>query len=92
VIIGYGRAFIDDRDEEGRLAFVLPQRLGGRVWRVARSFDGRVVRPVTEADVEKQVVLIFVATGRGTTTVSFGLTRSERAKAYESRRFTVIAR
>ena len=74
------------------VAFALPHRPGGRVWRVARPFDSRVVRQVTEADVGKQVVLVFVATGRGTTTVSFGLTRGERAKAYESRRYTVIVR
>ena len=38
------------------------------------------------------VVLVFKATGKGTTTVAFGLTRGETAKAYESRRFTVRVR
>jgi hypothetical protein len=32
------------------------------------------------------------ATGTGSTTVAFGLTRGETAKAYESRRFTVQVR
>ena len=74
------------------VAFALPHRTGGRVWRVARAFNAHVVREVTEADVGNQVVLVFVATGPGTTTISFGLTRGERTKAYESRRYTVTVR
>jgi hypothetical protein len=74
------------------VSFALPHRAGGRVWRIARPFNGTVLREVAEADVGKQVVLVFAATGRGTTTVSFGLTVGERAKAYESRRFTVVVR
>jgi hypothetical protein len=71
------------------VAFALPHRSGGRVWRVARAFNSSVLRQVSEADVGKQVVLVFQATGNGTTTVAFGLTRGETAKAYESRRYTV---
>jgi hypothetical protein len=74
------------------LAFALPHRAGGRVWRIARAFDGTVLRQVSEADVGSSVVLVFTTTGVGTTTVSFGLTRGERAKAYESRRYTVRVR
>jgi hypothetical protein len=51
--------------------------------------NAQVLSQVSEADVGNNVVLVFKATGPGTTTVSFGLTRGERAKAYESRRFTV---
>jgi hypothetical protein len=71
------------------VAFALPHRAGGRVWRVARAFNSKVLRQVSEADVGKQVVLVFQAVGSGTTTVAFGLTRGETAKAYESRRYTV---
>jgi hypothetical protein len=71
------------------VAFALPHRSGGRVWRIARTFDVGVLRQVSEADVGGQVVLVFRATGHGTTTVAFGLTRGERTKAYESRLFTV---
>jgi hypothetical protein len=74
------------------VAFALPHRPGGRVWRVARPFDQSVLRQVSEGDVGDHVVLVFTATGAGTTTVSFGLTRGERAKAYESRRYTVRVR
>src|SRR3954471_20241522 len=81
------------RTQTGQLvAFALPGRSSGRVWRVARPFDARVVRQVSEADVGNSVVLVFKAVGSGTTTVAFGLTRGETAKAYESRRFTVRVR
>ena len=76
--------------QKGQLvAFALPKRSAGRVWRIARRFDAAVVRQVSEADVGKSVVLVFRATGDGTTTVAFGLTRGETSKAFESRRFTV---
>jgi hypothetical protein len=71
------------------VAFALPHRTGGRVWRVARAPKASILRQVSEADVGNQVVLVYVATGRGTTSVAFGLTVGERAKAYESRRYTV---
>jgi hypothetical protein len=71
------------------VAFALPHRGGGRAWRVARAVDGRVLRQVSEADVGDQVVLVFKASGRGKVVVVFALTRGERPKAYESRRFAV---
>ena len=74
------------------IAFALPKRPAGRVWRIARKFDAAVVRQISEADVGRSVVLVFKANGRGTTTVIFGLTRSETSKAFESRRFTVRVR
>ena len=76
--------------QKGQLvALALPKRSAGRVWRIARRFDAAVVRQVSEADVGNSVVLVFRATGNGTTTVAFGLTRGETSKAFESRRFTV---
>jgi hypothetical protein len=79
--------------QKGQLiAFALPRRSGGRVWRIARRFDAAVVRQVSEGDVGASVVLVFKATGSGTTTVAFGLTRGETSKAFESRRFTVRVR
>jgi len=79
--------------QKGQLfAVALPQRSAGRVWRVARSFDAKIVRQVSEADVGPSIVLVFRAIGKGTVTISFGLTRGETAKAYESRRFTVRVR
>ncbi len=75
-----------------RVAFALPVRSNGRVWRIARTFDSGVVRQVSEGDLGNDVVLVFRAVGKGTTTVSFGLTRGETSKAYESRRFAVRVR
>jgi len=81
------------RTQVGQLvAFALPHRPNGRVWRIARPFNSKVVAEVGEADVGANVVLIFKATGKGTTTVSFGLTRGEQTKAYEARRFVVTVK
>ena len=79
--------------QKGQLvSFALPHRTGGRVWRIARPFDSKVVQQISEADVGANVVLVFRAAGSGKTTVSFALTRGETAKAYESRRFVVIVK
>jgi hypothetical protein len=74
------------------VAFALPHRANGRVWRIARSVNPHVLRQVSEADIGSQVVLVFKATGPGTAIVAFGLTRGERPQAFESRRFTVTVR
>jgi hypothetical protein len=79
--------------QKGELvAVALPHRPAGRVWRIARAINPKVLVEVSEADVGASVVLVFRATGTGTVTVAFGLTRGERAKAYESRRYRVQVR
>ena len=74
------------------IAVALPHRTGGRVWRIARPFDTRVIRQVGEADVGTAVVLTFKATGKGSAVLRFGLTKGETAKAFASRRVTVAVR
>lgn len=74
------------------VAFALPHRPNGRVWRIARAIAPKVLVEVSEADVGANVVLVFKATGKGSATVSFGLTRGERSKAYEARRYVVNVR
>lgn len=74
------------------VAFALPHRPNGRVWRIARAIDSKVLVEVSETDVGANVVLVFKAKAKGSVTVSFGLTRGERSKAYESRRFLVNVR
>lgn len=74
------------------VAFALPHRSNGRVWRVARTIDSKVLVQAAEGDIGANVVLVFKAKGKGTAKVSFGLTRGERAKAYEARRFVVNVR
>ena len=74
------------------VAFALPHRANGRVWRIARAIDSKVLVEVSEADVGANVVLVFKAKAKGSVTVSFGLTRGERSKAYEARRFVVNVR
>jgi hypothetical protein len=75
------------------VAVALPQRSGGRVWRVARPINDNVLHQVSEANVEASVVIIFRARSAGTTTVSLALTKSDTSTtALESRRFRVRVR
>jgi hypothetical protein len=71
------------------VAFALPHRANGKVWRLAGTIDPKVVLQVSEGDIGSNVVLVFKATGKGSAKLSFGLTRGETAKAYEARRFLV---
>jgi hypothetical protein len=75
------------------VAFALPRRAAGRVWRVARPFDGNVLRQVSEANVGASVVLVFRARHVGRATVSLALTKGDAsARALESRRYAVRVR
>jgi len=75
------------------VAVALPQRPAGRVWRVARPFDSRVLRQVSEANVGSSVVLVFRARRAGATTLSLALTKGDTSSvALESRRFHVRVR
>lgn len=72
------------------VAVALPERTDGLGWRIARAFDGSVLTEVREqSDVGGNLVVVFLARGAGTTSITFGLTRGERPKAIESRRFDV---
>ena len=66
-----------------------PKRPGGYVWRIARAYNGHVLREVTEGDIGSTVVIVFRAVGRGRTTVVLAETRGERAKAYRAVRYAV---
>jgi hypothetical protein len=75
------------------VALALPRRSAGRVWRVARKFDGNVLREVSEANVGNSVVLVFRAGSPGRTTVALALTRGDAsATALEARQFRVHVR
>jgi hypothetical protein len=74
------------------VAVALPHRSGGRVWRIARAFDSKVIRQVSEADVGSNVVLVFKTARAGNVKLAFALTRGETAKALESRTFNVRVR
>jgi hypothetical protein len=58
------------------LAVALPhaRRGSGLRWRLARRYDPRVVRQVSEADVGPTVVLVFKVVGHGDTALVFALT------------------
>jgi hypothetical protein len=67
----------------------LPQpKVAGRVWRIARPFDGKIVTETREAETKQQVLITFRAAGKGSTRVVFALTRGERAHAYAAHTFS----
>jgi hypothetical protein len=75
------------------VALALPQHGGGRVWRLARPVNSRVLHQISEGNVGSSIVLVFRATGVGSTTVSVALTKSDvSSKALEARRFDVRVR
>jgi hypothetical protein len=75
------------------VALALPQRAGGRVWRIARPINATVLRQLSEANVGSSVVLIFRARRAGQATVSLALTKGDAStKALESRRFRIHVR
>jgi hypothetical protein len=61
------------------VAVALPRaRQGtGLVWRLARRYDPKVVRQLSEADIDRNVVLVFKVVGRGSTSLVFALTRGD---------------
>jgi hypothetical protein len=78
--------------QRGQLVAVALPHVAGRSWRIARAVNSKVLREVSEADVGKNVVVVFRAFGRGKATVRFALTRGETAHAYASRTFNVVVR
>jgi hypothetical protein len=67
-----------------------PAVVGGN-WRIAREFDARVVREVSEATTKSGGVRVsFRAVGTGATRLVFALTRAERPYVYAARTFRVV--
>src|SRR3569833_1296913 len=72
-------------------AVALPHA-AGKSWRIARTVNASVLREVDEADVGKNVVVVFRAVGKGRATVVFARTRGESTTADASRTFSVTVR
>jgi predicted secreted protein len=64
--------------------------VAGRVWRIARAFNGRVVSEIREGETKTTVWLRFRALAPGTTKIVVALTRGETAHAYAARTYRVI--
>jgi len=78
------------RAQAGSLvAVALPHRTGGLVWRLARGVSPKVLVEVSEANVGKDVVVVYRANGAGRATLAYGLTRGERTGARASLTFVV---
>ncbi len=71
-------------------ALALPHRPNGLVWRGARNTHVSVARPVDEADVGSNAVLVYHAVRAGKTSIAYALTKGETYKVYAARYFLVI--
>ncbi|MBA3841918.1 MAG: hypothetical protein H0X39_04750 [Actinobacteria bacterium] len=74
------------------VAIALPPQPAGRAWRLKGNINTRIVREVSEANVGANVVVVFKATGKGSTSLAYGATRGETAKAYAAKRFHLTVR
>jgi len=71
------------------VAVALPHRAGGLVWRLARGVNPKVLVEVSEANVGKDVVVVYRAAGAGRVKLAYGLTRGETTRAHASLTFAV---
>jgi hypothetical protein len=77
------------------VAVALPHasKTSGLKWRLARRYDSSVVRQISEADVDTNVVLVFKVIGRGKTSLVFALTRGDTSsKAVKAATHTILSR
>lgn len=77
------------------VAIALPHaaKKSGLVWRLARRYNSGVVRQISEADVETNVILVFKVLSRGKTSLVFALTRGDTSsKAVRSTTHNIISR
>jgi hypothetical protein len=77
------------------VAVALPHasKTSGLTWRLARRYDSSVVRQISEADVDTNVVLVFKVIGRGKTSLVFALTRGDTSsKAVKAATHTILSR
>jgi len=68
------------KTKDGQLVAVAlpnPPSRSGLVWRVARRYNPAVVRQVSEANVGRNVVVVFKVVGAGRTSIVFAQTRGD---------------
>jgi hypothetical protein len=71
---------------------VAKPRVAGRVWRIARPYNARVVREVREGDTKAAIWWDFRALRHGATTIVLAQTLGERPHAYAARRIRVVVK
>ncbi len=64
-------------------------RVAGRVWRIARAFNGAVVTETHESDSGANLVVRFKARKAGSTKIVFAMTLGERSHAYAAVTYAV---
>lgn len=64
----------------------------GRVWRVARAYNGKVVNEVSEGVQQGNVVVVYRALRAGKASIVYAVTVGETTKALQARTFRVTVR
>ena len=56
----------------------------GLVWRLARRVNANLIRQTSEANVGRDVVVVYKTLRPGSVTIAYGLTKGDTRKAYKS--------
>jgi hypothetical protein len=70
-------------------AIALPRPNAPYVWRGARPSDPNVARPLEDAEVSGNIVILYKAVKAGKTSLVYALTKGETEKAYKAETFKV---
>lgn len=68
-------------------ALALSKPPSGQYWRAATSINTKVAKPLSEGELEGNIILLYKAVAVGTTSVAYGLTKDETPKALKSHTF-----
>jgi hypothetical protein len=83
------------REPNQLVAIALPRapKTSGLVWRLARRYDAGVLRQVSEADVDVNVVVVFKVLSRGKSSLVIALTCGDASsKAVKSATHKILSR
>lgn len=73
-------------------ALALPHGAKGQYWRGARPSDPTIAKPISDADLDGAVVLLYKAGHAGKTTLVYALTKDEETKALKSHTFKITVK
>lgn len=73
-------------------ALALSKPPSGQYWRAATSINIKVAKPLSDGELEGNIILLYKAVAPGTTSVAYGLTRDETPKALKSHTFKITVR
>lgn len=70
-------------------ALALAKPPSGQYWRAATSINLKVAKPLSDGELEGNIILLYKAVAAGTISVAYGLTKDETPKALKSHTFKI---